>query len=297
MEENGNQGESINQSPILMQQVNENKIEINPVDTNNLTETIETNNTEIDSEKKNVSKGVIVVLLLIVLAILCAIIFYVIVPRVINFREQNRGYNDLVTKSTSNVQNFYSTKILNNNQNIIASGDYTINSEYQMTLIPSGAYFDILVNNKKITTSKMVFPTIGFIDDLMLFVTQENIYRTTRLFAVDSTGNIVFDFYNVKSSEGLVLMPDASSFIYNTTSLVVMTSRVQEQSIILDNNFGAMAGISICDVDKLHEKSITDDSVVIGTYSIEYMGEHKFDIKRINGISLGQYKTQKNYCQ
>ena len=84
---------------------------------------------------------------------------------------------------------------------------------------------------------------------------------------------------------------------YSTASFIVSSSRVSGNNIILNNEFGNMNGLNICNYELLGEHNINESFSAISYYSLEYLGNHKFSKPTlISSISLGEYRSTSNLC-
>lgn len=244
-------------------------------------------------KEHNAETAIFITVLLIILAILCAFIFYFIVPRYLESKNNKITYNDATTTTTKVINNHFDEVNLNNN-NLIESGSFEVFDSYKL----SKNNREVFVNDVKITDADYLLPTIGSVDDLILFVTQDKKNRTTKLYSVDKLGRVVLELYNLPNVDGMVLMSDPSSFIYNSVSLVFIASRVENNNLILNNEFASLKGINMCVEDELNKNNVNKEFMAIGTYSIEYLGDHKFSNPiLLHSISVEDYITQKNVCK
>lgn len=248
--------------------------------------------------KKNDSKVTfIIVIILIILAIISAILFYFIIPY-LEKNKNNYKFNDVTTKEAiGTTYNFFDINISETNY-ISALGDYIINEDFTITLTYSPYNTEILINGKTVANAKYLLSKIGFVDDLILIMTQNEADRTTKLYAVDKDGNIVYELYDIEGIDGLVLSKDNSSVTYSSATAVVRTSRVKENIIYIDSSYGSDVAIDICNTDQLDNNSISLTSTAISNYSVEYLGNHKFGKpKKIYSMSIEEYIKENNLCQ
>lgn len=247
-------------------------------------------------EEHDPTTAIFVVVLLIIAAILAAFIFLYVMPRVVESKNHNYQYNDKKSTTTINKE-IYKIKeyTLLDTPYVTDIGTYNVNN-FNIKLEYNGDDYNISVNDTMVTRADYLISKVATIDDLIMFTTQNKESRTTKLYAVDTAGVVVKEFYNL-GDDGMVLLPDSSSVIYNSVNIVVLGSRVLDKQLILDNGFGKVTGIDICNNNLLSEYKVDDNFSVLGTYSIEYLGNHEFSEPRlINSTSLCDYKTTNNYC-
>lgn len=243
------------------------------------------------------STMVFVVVMLIILAVVCAFAFFYVVPRLMDEDKTNNGFNDAEPTTESIIKpinNTITKYTLNGGETLNTSGDYIVNDKFQLQL-SGDEIITISVNGKEVSNSKSVLANVGVVDDILLFVTQDNVFRTTKLLGVTVDGEKVLEIYTV--TEGMALLPDINSVVFNNASLVIMTSRVLNKNLILDNEYGSITGINLCNNEVLLENKIDGKFNVMANYSIEYLGNHKFSVpKVINAVSLNDYKETSRVC-
>lgn len=236
-------------------------------------------------------------ILLLIFTFLVAFLGLYIVPRYL--QNQNRvKYNDKTTSPVEQIDNQIVVTTLAATSLISEANSYNVEGKFNVGLVSNGTNLDVMINNKKITSSDYLLPAVATVDDLVLFTVQNKEARTTKLYAVTEAGEVVLELYDILGEDGMVIMPNSSSIIYNSVSIVVLGSRVNGGSLILDNEFGKTNGLNICSTDVLSDNNIDDEYHVYGTYSFEYIGDHKFsDPVLIGTTSLSQYKTQEGLCK
>ena len=134
---------------------------------------------------------------------------------------------------------------------------------------------------------------LGFlINDRMTIL---NEYNTAYIYA--SKTDLERFNYQIGDTEGMVLLPDSSSIVFNSVNIVLLGSRVTGKNLILDKKLGNTEGLDLCNADVMGQYGIDDSFKVMGTYSIEYLGGHKFsDPKLLHSTSISDYKTVNNLC-
>lgn len=259
----------------------------------------------LDEKKKNIKKKkkdstnvtFIIVVLLIILAIICAILFYLIIP-LVNQESNTFHYNDSTTEFTTSTFYNISDTYINDLGYVNTEGTYNINEDFIISLVNSNGGFNILVNDSYVATADYLLSKVGFVDDLIIIITQDSNARTTRLIAITKDGEEVYELYNISDVQGLVLNSDNSSIIFNSASIVINTTRVLSSSLILDETFGSVSGINICSEEELSNNSLSGNSVALANYSIEYLGNHEFSKpKSIYNITIDDYINTNNLCQ
>lgn len=241
--------------------------------------------------------AVFVVVLLIILACLVAFIFLYIVPKYLEAKSKEYHYNDATTTTSVFVNNILEQYTLSND--IYISNDSVFNvGDYKISLKNNGETRDILINDKAVVSADYLLPKVAIVDNLLIFVVQNKEIRTTKLLIVDSDANIVYELYNIKNNDGMVLMPDSSSIIFNSVSIVVIASRVNGNNLILDNTYGVKSGINICSSDALISHNIGDNFATIATYSFEYLGNKTFsDPTIIHSTNINEYIESNGICK
>lgn len=258
--------------------------------------------TVVKEEKKEVehdsTTAVFVVVLLIILACLVAFIFLYIVPRYLDAKSKEYHYNDATTTTSVFVDNMIEQYTLSNETYISTDASFNVGNKILLGIKNNGVNNDILVNNKVVANADYLLPRVAIVDDLLIFVIQNKELRTTKLLIADNEGKIVYELYNIKNNDGMVLMPDASSIIFNNVSVVVIASRVNGNNLILDNTYGVKNGINICSSEALLKHKIGDNFAAIATYSFEYLGDKKFsDPVIIHSTNINEYINSNNICK
>lgn len=243
---------------------------------------------------------VFAVVLLIILACVCGFICYIILPR--NLEKENRlRYNDGTTTKYADVDNKedYSFKSIRINEGakVTTTGVYVVDNDFRIETVGTGSTISVSVNGKQVATVKALIPTVGRVDDLLIMLFNDGNARQNRVVAYDKTGNNVLDLRNIDGVDGMLLLGDISSLIINSNSLVILASRTVGNNLIMSNNYGELAGTSVCDADNLTRQGISDDYMVVGSFAIEYKGNHEFSSpKNITSVNLESYKQTNKYC-
>lgn len=252
----------------------------------------------IEEEEHDSTTAVFVVVLLIILACLVAFIFMYIVPRYLDAKGKRYEYNDATTTTSVYINNIFEQYTLSNDVYISSNNSYNVGNIINLSLSNNGEDFDILVNNKKITNADYLLPKVAIVDELIVFAVQNKEIRTTKLFIADKDGKVVYELYNINNNDGMVLLPDVSSIIFNNVSVVVMASRVNGNNLILDNKYGIKDGINICSSEALLKHKIGDNFAAVATYSFEYLGDKKFsDPVIIHSTNINEYINSNNICK
>lgn len=243
---------------------------------------------------------VFAVVLLIILACVCGFVFYIILPR--NEEKENRlRYNDGTTTkyvASEDVTNysFKSTRI-NEGAKVTTTNTFVIDNDFQIATVANGSTMSVSINGKQVATVKAIIPTIGRVDDLIIMLFNDGNARQNRVVAYDKNGNSVLDIRNIEGVDGMIPLGDVSSFIVNTNSFVVIASRAVGNNLVLSNTYGELSGTSVCDSDNLTSTGISDEYMVVGTFAIEYKGNHEFsNPTNITSVNLGEYKSSNRYC-
>ena len=248
-------------------------------------------------EEHDPTTAIFIVILLIIFAILAAFICLYVVPRYLDSQNYHVEYNDKdkVIVSTKKVYPFTKYTLLDtvyvDTANTFDINDFKIELEY------NGTNFNVIINGTMLIKADYVLPNVAIVDDLLLIATQNEALRTTRLFAVDINGVVMQEWHQIGDTEGMVLLPDSSSIVFNSVNIVLLGSRVTGKNLILDKKLGNTEGLDLCNADVMGQYGIDDSFKVMGTYSIEYLGGHKFsDPKLLHSTSISDYKTVNNLC-
>lgn len=247
-------------------------------------------------EEHDPSTAIFVVVLLIIFAILVAFIYFYVVPKYIESRGYNLEYNDKPKTTTTAKKTYPLTQytlidtVYINNANVFNINNFEIEYEY------NGTNFNLIVNGTMVDKSDYLLPKVAIVDDLLLIATQDRGLRTTTLYAVDEVGVVIKEWYNLADMDGMVLLPDSSSIIFNNVNFVLLGSRVVGKELILENTFGKVTGVNLCN-ESLVEHNVDEKFLVLGTFTIEYLGNHEFSEPRlIHSTSIVDYKTINNLC-
>lgn len=243
---------------------------------------------------------VFIVVLLIILACVCGFTFYVLVPRYLE-KENRLRYNDATTtKYVANDDKTFTFKSarINEGVKVTTTGNFAIDNDFNISTVANGSILNISINGKQVTATKALIPTIGRIDDLIIMLLNDGNARQNRVVVYDKTGTSILEIRNIEGVEGMLLLGDTSSLIVNTNSFVILASRAVGNNLVLDNTYGNITGTSVCDNDALSGVGVSDEYMVLGTYSIEYKGNHEFGSPtNITSVNLGEYKLTNRYCQ
>lgn len=250
----------------------------------------------VKKEKKTGSMtSVLVVILLLILALIAFLLFYIIIPEYLE--ESERSYEVNPTTTMPNTKENYpiTSGLISDNSLVNTPGDYIINEEFKLSLVNTGTGISVIVNGSFIDSSSYISNRFALLDDLIMINLIGNNNRTSKLYAVDLKGNIVYTLYNL-TEDGMLLNGDAD-IQYSTASFIVSSSRVSGNNIILNNEFGNINGLNICNYELLGEYNINESFSAISYYSLEYLGNHKFSKPTlISSISLGEYRSTSNLC-
>lgn len=248
-------------------------------------------------EEHDPTTAVFVVVLLIILAILAAFICLYIVPRYIDSKNLNLQYNDKPNYSTTTKKVYPLTKytlvdsVYINTASTYKVGNYDIEMEY------NGSNFNVIINGVLLTRSDYVLPNVAIVDNLLLIATQDKSIRSTHLYAVDEAGVLINEWYQIGKNDGMLLLPDSSSIIFNSVNFVLLGSRVNGNKIMLHSTDTLDDGINLCGSDTLLNNGITEAFTAIATYNIEYIGNKQFsEPKLMFSTSISDYKTANNIC-
>lgn len=250
----------------------------------------------VKKEKKTGSMtSVLVVILLLILALIAFLLFYIIIPEYLE--ESERSYEVNPTTTMPNTKENYpiTSGLISDNSLVNTPGDYIINEEFKLSLVNTGTGISVIVNGSFIDSTSYISNRFALLDDLIMINLIGNNNRTSKLYAVDLKGNIVYTLYNL-TEDGMLLNGDAD-IQYSTASFIVSSSRVSGNNIILNNEFGNINGLNICNYEQLGEYNINESFSAISYYSLEYLGNHKFSKPTlISSISLGEYRSTSNLC-
>lgn len=243
---------------------------------------------------------VFVVVLLIILACVCGFTCYIIIPRYIEKRDRLR-YNDATTTQYVDVDtetySFKSVRI-NEGVKVTTTGSFTVDSNFQITTVANGSVLSLSVNGKQVTTTKSLVPTIGLVDDLIIMLLNDGNTRQNRVVIYDKSGTSVLEINNIEGVEGMLPLGDSSSIVINTNSLVILASRMVGTTLVMNSTYGEITGTNICEEDELSSINVGDDYMVLGSFAIEYLGNHEFSNPvNITSVNLRDYKSSNNYCE
>lgn len=230
-----------------------------------------------------------VIILLIILAIVVAIICYLVIPALA--RKEPLKYNDATTTTAPNINNYISEVHFGTTSVIDFPSDIKINNHYQMSLKSNETFLDIYVNNKLITKAEELVTKGGIVDNLLMFMTQNKNSRSAKLYVVNILGEIVYELQDV--NDGLALLPNSSSIVFNNTSFVILTSRVYGTNLFANN-----AVLDICNEEELKNNNIGYNFPALANYHMEYIDTNTFSKPNpIHYTSLEDYIKANNLCQ
>ena len=187
---------------------------------------------------------------------------------------------------------------LTDDEFVITDANFNVSQEFNLNVKNAGNFLNIYVNNILVTTCNQLYNTVAVVDDLIIMAIKNNQIRTTKVIAVDINGNIIKEFYNIGDSDGLVTLEQGNSFIVNSSSFVLITSRVIDTNLILSNEYGELDGIDICNKEELNKLNLEDNMLVMANFLIKYEGNHKFSSPtKIGDIKLKEYIDINKYCK
>lgn len=256
-------------------------------------------------KKKNILKEhdpstmIFVTILLIILACLCAFIYYVILPRIEASKNQIE-FNDATTVPVTASPKIpaIQTSSINNGNIVTDTGTYPIDTVFTLTTTNTGANIDISINGTKVTSTKKLLSTIGRVDDLIVLILADGNIRSNRVVIFDKNASLIKEINHIENADGMLLLEEMSGYIFSSNNLILVTSRIKNNQIILSSELGSTEGIDICNVEELHNNNINDDFMVMGNYSLSYNGNNSFsDPIRINSVTLQEYRDSNKLCR
>lgn len=250
----------------------------------------------VEKKKKESSlTTVFVVILLLILAFIAFLLFYIIIPDYMEEKDNNHIVKETTT-TTGPRDNF---SIVSGNLTetplINTPGEYVISDDFKLDITSNGTDINVLVNSKFIAKCSYLSNNVALVHDLLLINLIGNNERSSKLYAIDFDGNIVYTLYDF-TKDGMVLNSKAG-IQYNSSYIIVSSSRVVGNQLILNNEENNVKGIDICDYKTLGNNDIDEKFPVISYYSLEYLGNHKFSKPTLlNSITLSDYRDTNNYC-
>lgn len=243
---------------------------------------------------------VFVVVLLIILACVCGFTFYIIVPRYLEKRDRLR-YNDATTTKYADVDtttyNFKSVRI-NEGAKVTTTGNFPVDNNFQISTVANGSILAISINGKQVTSTKSLVPTIGLVDDLIIMLLNDGNNRQNRVAIYDKSGASVLEIRNIEGVEGMLPLGDSSSLVVNSNSFVILASRAVGTTLVMNSTYGEITGTNICDNDAISSQGVGDDYMVLGSFAIDYKGNHEFGKPtNITSVNLRDYKSSNRYCE
>lgn len=245
------------------------------------------------------STMIFVTILLIILAVLCAFIFYVILPR-IEANSQPVEYNDGSTTTISpvSVVPTIKTNSINNGNAVTSAGTYTIDSSFTITTSANGNSIDVNINGNKVTSTKKIFSNIGRVDDVIILILADGDIRSNRVVIYDKNASLVKEIKQFEDVDGMLLLNEPSGYIFSSNNLILLASRVNNNKIILNSEFGSVDGIDLCNFEELQNNKISDSFMVMASYSLSYEGNNEFASPyKINDVTLQEYRDSNNLCR
>jgi hypothetical protein len=235
----------------------------------------------------------LVVILLFILAIIAFLILYIIVPETMNDSKNNYVVEDTTTTMTTGYSYVMNYGIISDEPHITTIGDYIISDNFTITITSSNNGISVLCNGVFVASGAYLSNKSALVDDVILLNIVGYDSRSSKLYVVDSSGNVVNTLYEI-TSDGMVLNGGVD-IQYNRSSFIVSTSRVIDNKIYLNSNSNEY--LDICDYKTLGENDIDDSFPVISYYSMEYIGNHEFSNPvLVSSISLSDYRDTNNYC-
>lgn len=239
---------------------------------------------------ETIFKGIIGLLSLACTAALVFLIFISVEDKTTS----NLKYNDAKT-TEKREEYFINASNLSEGEYYDTPGTFNLNN-FIFTLTSNGTSLSINVNGKTITTASRLGTKVGFVDDLVMFTTQNIESRTTTLFIVDASGTLVKSIYNYDDIDGMVLT-NSNAVNFDTKSIILSFSRVSDSMIYNSNTIGNNLASNICDEDDLFKNSIETQKPAKLNYYLEYLGNHNFSEPTIiYEESIDEYKSNNNLC-
>lgn len=246
---------------------------------------------------KKLSRETIFIIIIALLGILIvgALIFLIILSTP-EIKPNSLKYNDATTTTTNKKEEYFiSYEMLSEVAKINTAGSHNLRN-FNFTLSNNGTLLNISINGKFITSANYLINKIGFVDDLVMFTTQNNDVRSTTFYVVDTKGNIILNIHNYEDIDGMVLT-DNDAVNYDPTSIILSFTRVNNNLIYNSNTIGNNTSANICSEDDLFANSIETEKSVKINYTLEYLGNHTFSKPSIiYEESLEDYKTSNNLC-
>ncbi len=238
------------------------------------------------------STMIFITVLLIILAILCAFAFFYVIPRYMEQRQMSERTTTTTTTRRTNASSVITSLSINNGSVLNALGFYEVDDAFSLELNEATDGFNIAVNGVVVTQADEVMANVGRVDDIILFQVQNTDERFSRLLGVTTEGKIIYTLDYI--SDAMALLRDSSSVVYNRISFVALSSKIDGTKLFTKRD---EQPVDICDTAALSELGIDDNFVVMGNYSIEYLGNQEFATPvSISNVTLGEYKTVNNLC-
>ncbi len=238
---------------------------------------------------------VFVIILLLILAFISFLIFYIIVPDYLKEKDNNYIVNPTTTKVNLEGNYPITSGLIADTPLINTPGEYKISEDAMISLVNTNNGISVIVNGVFIDNASYISNRVALLHDLIMINLIGNNNRTSTLYAVDLKGNVVLKLFNL-TDDGMLLNGDAD-IQYNTSSIIISSSRVSGNNLILNNDYGNLNGINICDYKALGENDIDENFPAISYYSFEYLGNHQFSKPvLINSIPISEYRSTSNLC-
>ena len=206
-------------------------------------------------------------------------------------------YNDIKTTEPANIYPF-SEKSIGASEYLTEATNIYINEFFDLSLISNNSNnLDLIVNGKKIASVDKVLTKVGFVDDLIIIGVENNSIRTTRLFVIDASGQIVTEFYQLGGVDGLTLISGNDTITYNNLTAVLKGTSVFDDKVYFSNNLGNNVSTTICSDEELFANSVSLNVPVNAYYTLEYIGAHRFkELAPIYQEKLTQYRENNHLC-
>ena len=238
---------------------------------------------------------VFIIVMLIILCVLVVFVCFFLLPDYLEEKE-SETFSTTTTTAPGRIEYYPIAELtINNGNNVTSYNSFNIEDNFDLSFTNDDTKNYITVNGKYIADADILYPKVSTMDDLLIFQVGFEEERSMKLFIVDNAGNIVLEVYNISKVPGLALL----SVNYTSTTILVTLSRVSENKLFISNEYRNPSAIDVCDTERLDSNKIKQSSIVIGTYSIAYKGNHKFDSsKLVDSITLNDYlKNANNTCE
>ena len=238
---------------------------------------------------------VFIIVMLIILGVLVGFICFYLLPDYLKEKEEET-FSTTTTTAPGRIEYYPIAELtINNGNNVTSYNSFNIEDHFDLSFTNDDTKNYVTVNGKYIADADILYPKVSTMDDLLIFQVGFEEERSMKLFIVDTAGNIVLEVYNISKVPGLALL----SVNYTSTTILVTLSRVSENKLFTSEEYRNPSAIDVCDTERLDAHKIKDSSIVVGTYSIAYKGDHKFDAsKLVDSRNLSDYlKDTNNTCE